>query len=289
MAAELASNGQPHERDMATLNEALMLGLVRQHELTEAAELLNAQLQAEIIARKKAEEALVRSEKLASVGRMAAVLAHEINNPLEAVGNVLFLAYSTEGLPDSVREYLEMADAELRRIAHITRQTLGFYREATAPTTFYVAALLDSVFDLLKAKIASRQAIVERECDVTLQVTAFQGELRQVLSNFLLNSLDALDDNGIVTVRASISTDDRNEGCQISISVADNGRGISVEALPHIFEPFFTTKGSIGNGLGLWVSKQLIEKHGGEVTVHSCTDGPQRGTTVALILPYENV
>ncbi len=289
MAAELASNGQPHERDMATLNEALMLGLVRQHELTEAAELLNAQLQAEIIARKKAEEALVRSEKLASVGRMAAVLAHEINNPLEAVGNVLFLAYSTEGLPDSVREYLEMADAELRRIAHITRQTLGFYREATAPTTFYVAALLDSVFDLLKAKIASRQAIVERECDVTLQVTAFQGELRQVLSNFLLNSLDALDDNGIVTVRASISTDDRNEGCQISISVADNGRGISVEALPHIFEPFFTTKGSIGNGLGLWVSKQLIEKHGGEVTVHSCTNGPQRGTTVALILPYENV
>ncbi len=289
MAAELASNGKPHERDMATLNEALVLGLVRQHELTEAAELLNAQLQAEIIARKKAEEALVQSEKLASVGRMAAVLAHEINNPLEAVGNVLFLAQSTDGLPGSVREYLEMADAELRRIAHITRQTLGFYREATAPTTFYVAALLDSVFDLLKAKIASRQAIVERECDVTLQVTAFQGELRQVLSNFLLNSLDALDDNGIVTVRASISTDDRNEGCQISISVADNGRGISVEALPHIFEPFFTTKGSIGNGLGLWVSKQLIEKHGGEVTVHSCTNGPQRGTTVALILPYENV
>lgn len=286
MAAELASNGKPHGRDMAALNEALMLGLVRQHELTEAAELLNAQLQAEIIARKKAEEALVRSEKLASVGRMAAVLAHEINNPLEAVGNILFLAQSTEGLPGSVREYLEMADAELRRIAHITRQTLGFYREATAPTTFYVAFLLDSVFDLLKAKIASRQAIVERECDVTLQVTAFQGELRQVLSNFLLNSLDALEDNGKVTVRASISTDDLSEARKIRISVADNGQGISEEALPHIFEPFFTTKGSIGNGLGLWVSKQIIEKHGGEVTVDSCTYGPHRGTTVALILPY---
>jgi len=219
----------------------------------------------------------VRSEKLASVGRMAAVLAHEINNPLEAVGNVLFLAQSTEGLPDPARNYLETADAELRRIAHITRQTLGFYREATAPTTFHVAFLLDSVFDLLKAKIASRQAIVERECDVTLQVTAFQGELRQVLSNFLLNSLDALDDNGKVTVRASISTDDLSEARQIRISVADNGQGISEEALPHIVEPFFTTKGSIGNGLGLWVSKQIIEKHGGEVTVDSCTYGPQRG------------
>lgn len=286
MASEVASNEMPLERDMAALNEALMLGLVRQHELTDVAELLNAQLQAEIIARQKAEEALVQSEKLASVGRMAAVLAHEINNPLEAVGNILFLAQSTEGLPDSVREYLEMADAELRRIAHITRQTLGFYREATAPTTFYVAALFDSVLDLLKAKITSRQAIVERQCDVTLQITAFQGELRQVLSNFVLNSLDALDDNGIVTVRASISTDDQSEGCQISISVADNGRGISVEVLPHIFEPFFTTKGSIGNGLGLWVSKQIIEKHGGIISVNSCTDGPQRGTTLSVALPH---
>jgi len=286
MAAELASNQKPLERDMAALNEALMLGLVRQHELTEATELLNAQLQAEIIARKKAEEALVRSEKLASVGRMAAVLAHEINNPLEAVGNILFLAQSTEGLPDSAREYLEMADAELKRIAHITRQTLGFYREATAPTTFHVAPLLDSVLDLLKAKIASRRAIVERQCDITLQITAFQGELRQVLSNFLLNSLDAVDDNGKVTLRASSSADDQSGSLQIRISVADNGQGISAEALPHIFDPFFTTKGSIGNGLGLWVSKQLIEKHGGEVTVHSCTYGPQRGTTVALVLPY---
>lgn len=187
MAAEPGNNGKPLERDMAALNEGLMLGLVRQHELTEVAERLNAQLQAEILARKKTEEALVQSEKLASVGRMAAVLAHEINNPLEAVGNILFLAQSIEGLPDSAREYLEMADAELRRIAHIIRQTLGFYRETTAPTTFYVASLLDSVLDLLKAKITSRQAIVEKQCDEALQITAFQGELRQVLSNFLLN------------------------------------------------------------------------------------------------------
>lgn len=147
-------------------------------------------------------------------------------------------------------------------------------------------SLLDSVLDLLKAKITSRQAIIEKHCDGTLQITAYQGELRQVLSNFLLNSLDV---NGKVTLRASISGAAQGEDGQIRISVADNGQGISAGALPHIFDPFFTTKGSIGNGLGLWVSKQLIEKHGGEFTVHSCTDGPQRGTTVALILPYENV
>jgi len=146
-------------------------------------------------------------------------------------------------------------------------------------------SLLDSVLDLLKAKITSRQAIIEKQCDGSLQITAYQGELRQVISNFLLNSLDALDENGKVTLRASISGAAQGEDGQIRISVADNGQGISAEALPHIFDPFFTTKGSIGNGLGLWVSKQLIEKHGGEVTVHSCTDGPQRGTTVALILP----
>ena len=145
MATELRSNASPVQTDVAAMNEALMLGLVRQHELTERAELLNLQLQAEIVARKKAEEALIGTEKLASVGRMAAVLAHEINNPLEAVTNVLFLAQTTDGLPEAARRYLETADAELKRIAHITRQTLGFYRESSAPTTFHLELLLDSV------------------------------------------------------------------------------------------------------------------------------------------------
>ena len=120
-----------------------MLSLVRQHELTEGAQLLNQQLTAEIEARKRAEEALVRSEKLASVGRMAAVLAHEINNPLESVTNLLFIAQTSEGVPNEVRNYLEVADGELRRIAHITRQTLGFYREVAAPAAFRIAGLVD--------------------------------------------------------------------------------------------------------------------------------------------------
>jgi two-component system NtrC family sensor kinase len=270
--------------DAVAMNQALLLGSVRQHELTEAADLLNVQLQATIIIAKKAEEALIGSEKLASAGRMAAVLAHEINNPLAAVMNLLFLAQTSADTPGSVRQYLEMADGELKRIAHITRQTLGFYRETTAPTTFRVVTLLDSVIDLLQAKIVSTQVTVEKECNDLLQITASFGELRQVISNLMLNSLDALGEGGRVTLRASISRDPLNGSARIRITLADSGQGIDAAVLPRIFEPFFTTKGSIGNGLGLWVCKQIIEKHSGTIKVRSRTkDG--HGTTFSMVLP----
>jgi len=182
MPSKIRDNEEPHLLDLATVNESLMLALIRQHELIEQAELLNTKLQAEGLARKKAEEALVNAEKLASVGRMAAVLAHEINNPLEAVTNILFLAQTTDGLPEVARRYLEMADSELKRIAHITRQTLGFYRESSSPITFEVLFLIDSVIDVLQAKRISKRAIVAKECSDSLEITAFQGELRQVLA-----------------------------------------------------------------------------------------------------------
>lgn len=273
------------EPDVAAINEGLMLGLVRQHESIEIAERLNVQLQAEIIARKKAEDALIHSEKLASVGRMAAVLAHEINNPLEAVTNVLFLAQTTEGLPETARQYLQMADAELKRIAHITRQTLGFYRESSAPITFHLSILLDSVLDLLQAKMISKRAIIDRQCEEQLQMTAFQGELRQVVSNLLMNSLDAIAEAGRITLRAAICEGFRGARNSIRITISDNGQGMNDVALGQIFQPFFTTKGSIGNGLGLWVSKQIVEKHGGSIQVRSQTNGPRRGTTFSVVLP----
>ena len=285
MEAGQANNDKSSEVDLAALNEGLMLGLVRQHGLTEAAQLLNVLLQNEIVARKRAEDALVRSEKLASVGRMAAVLAHEINNPLEAVVNLLYIAKTSDGLPEASRQYLEIADGELKRIAHITRQTLGFYRDSSAPTTFNVSSLFDSVIDLLQAKTVAKHAIVERQCDEGLQLAAFQGELRQVLSNLLANSLDAIAEGGKVTLRAQASSDARHVRDVIRISVADNGQGISSEALSQIFEPFFTTKGTVGNGLGLWVSKQIVEKHAGSIQVHSCTTGPTQGTTFSILLP----
>jgi two-component system NtrC family sensor kinase len=257
---------------------------VRQHELTEAADLLNVQLQATIIIAKKAEEALIGSEKLASAGRMAAVLAHEINNPLAAVMNLLFLARTSTDTPGPVRQYLEMADGELKRIAHITRQTLGFYRESTAPTKFHLVTLIDSVIDLLQAKIVSTQVTVEKECDDLLQITASFGELRQVISNLMLNSLDALGEGGRIKLRASTSQDPLNGSARIRITLADSGQGIDAAVLPSIFEPFFTTKGSIGNGLGLWVCKQIIEKHRGTIKVRSRISD-RHGTTFSIVLP----
>ncbi len=172
-------------QDVVAMNEALMLGLIRQHELTEQAQRLNAQLEDEIAARKNAEAALIRSEKLASVGRMSAVIAHEINNPLAAVTDLLYLVRSIEGMPDPALEYLETADAELKRVAHITRQTLGFYRETAAPTTFAMAGLLTSVLDLMRAKVRAKQAVVDCQCDSALEITAMHWELRQVLSTCL--------------------------------------------------------------------------------------------------------
>jgi two-component system NtrC family sensor kinase len=273
------------QRNAIALNEALMLGLIRQQELTDTADALNKQLHFEMTARQKAEEALVKSEKLASVGRMSAVIAHEINNPLAAVMDLLYLAQTVEGAPAPILEYLATADGELKRIAHITRQTLGFYRDRSVPTTFNVASLLESVSDLLQAKIKSKQAILVLQCNKELQITAIHGELRQVFSNLLANSLDAIGTNGKVTLRASLSRNLGDGTARIQISVADNGTGIDEAAMPQLFEAFFTTKGMTGNGLGLWVSKQIIEKHGGSIRFRSCTRGKYRGTTFSVCFP----
>jgi len=239
----------------------------------------------DVTAMKQAEEALVRSEKLASVGRMAATVAHEINNPLAAVMNTLFLARGAVDSSESVRRYLELADAELKRIAHITRQALGFYRESTRPADTSVCAVLDSAVDLLKSKIKSKHVKIEKQYQDTPPVTAIPGELRQVFSNLLANSLDAVDDNAIIKLRVSCSRLGCNGRRCVRVTVADNGRGIGASTLPHIFEPFFTTKESIGTGLGLWVSKQIVEKHGGSVRVHSRTDSRRRGTAFSVFLP----
>lgn len=267
------------------MNEALMLGMIRQQELAEAADALNAQLQAEIVARKVAEEALIRSEKLAAVGRMSAVIAHEINNPLAAVMGLLYLAINAEGIPDVVRRYLESADAELTRAAHITRQTLGFYREMAAPVTFPFVTLVDSVLDLLRSKVNSRQANLDVQCETGLEITAVHGELRQVLSNLLANSLDALSQKGRITIRASAARHSSDGSARVRITVSDNGKGIEPAALAQIFEPFFTTKGTTGNGLGLWVTKQIIEKHCGEIRLRSSTSGKHQGTSFSITLP----
>jgi PAS domain S-box-containing protein len=233
----------------------------------------------DITERKLADEALLRSEKLASMGRMAATIAHEINNPLAAVTNSLFLAESVENLPESARQYLETADEELKRVAHITRQSLGFYRESTSPTLTSATGILESSVDLLKSKIKAKHAVVEKQWDDDVQITAVAGELRQVFSNLLANSLDAVEEKGIIKLR--VTANNRS----VRVTIADNGKGIGAATLPHIFEPLFTTKEATGSGLGLWVCKQIIEKHQGSVRVRSSTNGGHRGTTFSVLIP----
>ena len=236
-------------------------------------------------ARKHAEEALLRSEMLASAGRMAASIAHEINNPLEAMMNTLYLVRTLPNLPDQARLYLDLADGELMRIAHITRQTLGFYREFSAPTSNSASALIDSVIDLLKSKIQASGATVEQQCDALLPILGIAGELRQILANLLANSLDAVRHDGRILLRASPSLDPVTGARRIRLSVADSGHGISKATAKQMFDPFFTTKGTVGTGLGLWVCKQLIDKNGGFLRVRSTTAGPHRGTTFSVTLP----
>jgi signal transduction histidine kinase len=236
-------------------------------------------------ARKQAEEALLRSEMLASAGRMAASIAHEINNPLESIINTLYLLRSTPELPDQARLYLDIADGELMRIAHITRQTLGFYREFSAATSNSACDLVTSVVDLLKSKIQATQATVLQQCDQPLHILGIAGELRQILANLLANSLDAVGHDARIVIRARASLDPTTGAPRIRLSVSDCGQGISPATAKQMFDPFFTTKGSVGTGLGLWVCKQLVDKNGGHIRVRSTAQGPNHGTTFSVTLP----
>jgi two-component system, NtrC family, sensor kinase len=279
----------PFHNRVTAMNEALLQAAVVQHELTETAERAHAELQAEMKERKLAQEALLRSELLASAGRFAASIAHEINNPLEAVMNILYLAQTTDGLPQVARDHMESAGSELMRIAHITRQTLGFYKESAAATNISASSLLTSVVTLLQAKVKQSGALVELQCDQKLHVRGVFGELRQVLANLLVNSLHAAGREGKIVLRASTSVDPNTGGQRVRVTVADSGCGIDSSLVSQIFEPFYTTKQGVGTGLGLWVCKQLVDKNGGAIRVRSNTQGKRQGTTFSIVLNAESL
>lgn len=212
---------------------------------------------------RRAEEALRRTEKLAAAGRLAASIAHEINNPLEAVTNLLYLVRQ-EHLSPSAAHFADLAAQEVARVSEITQQTLRFYRQSTLPARANVRELLDSVLTLHSGRIQSLQVEVSRDYRGDLELFCFSGELRQLFANLIGNALDAMTPaGGRLLVRA------RAFDAGIRVTVADTGTGISSEARRHIFEPFFTTKEATGTGLGLWVSEQIIRKHHGTVRLRS--------------------
>ncbi len=217
---------------------------------------------------RKTEQALRRSEQLAAAGRLAASIAHEINNPLEAVTNLLFLAKSDTGLSTSSKDLLEIADKELQRLSHITARSLKFYRQRTAPAYTSVDEVIDSVIYFHDPAIRVRNISVERRYRPAPAVLCQPGEVQQVFTNLISNALDALPVKGRLLLSVRSATD--REGQQgVAVTVADNGEGMDRYMFERLFHPFVTTKGEAGTGLGLWVTKGILDKHNARVKVRS--------------------
>ncbi len=240
----------------------------------------------DVRSRRRTEEALRSSEKLAATGRLAASIAHEINNPMEAVTNLLYLIENNPGLDDTTREYARLAEQELGRMDRIVKQTLGFYRESAEPVAVCLTSVLDNVLELYARRIQRARIQVRKRYRFEGEIKAFPGEMRQVFSNLVSNALEALGEGGEIAVHVSRA---RDWGAQrvpgVRVTVADNGIGITRDNLQRIFDPFFTTKGINGTGLGLWITYGIVQKHGGKIIVRSCTGGPRRGTSFSVLLP----
>ena len=231
-----------------------------------------------------AADALRKSEKLAIVGRLAATIAHEINNPLTAVTNLHFLMASAPSLGEA-KDYLAIADQELARVIEITTQTLRFHRESTIPAEVKVAEILDSVLKLYERRLASSNIVVDRRLNCSALITGFAGELRQLVANLISNAADAMHAGGKLQVRLR-SVSERHNGLRrgIRVVVADTGEGIPVSIRDKILEPFVTTKHDTGTGLGLWVSSEIVRKHSGALRFRSRLGS---GTVFSIFLPLQ--
>jgi PAS domain S-box-containing protein len=240
---------------------------------------------------KRSEEVMRRTEKLAATGRLAASIAHEINNPLEAVTNCLFLIGSAR-LDARSQEYLRIAQQELDRVTHITTQTLRFYRQSTRPVNSDVNDLLEGVIALYEPRLRSYSVAIKRRYRELPPVHAYDGEIRQVLANFIGNAIDAMQrDGGRLTLRTSVGQEPLTGTEGIYVTVADTGCGMDKATQSRIFEPFFSTKGTTGTGLGLWVSQTIIDKHGGRISGRSrVRQHPDEagGTVFRIFLPLQS-
>jgi signal transduction histidine kinase len=228
---------------------------------------------------KRAQEALLQSEKLAMAGRLAASIAHEIQNPLESLTNLLYLLRDEKSL-ERRSEYHLMAETEIRLLSEIAVNTLRFYRDPIGIDAVDIAALIDSTLMGFQRRITGSQVRVQRELDPGVAVLAPQGELRQVLVNLISNALDAMPKGGRLVLRARDLTGRTGEKC-VRLSVADTGIGMAPEVVARVFEAFYTTKGVSGTGIGLWLSQEIIKKCGSRMHVKS---SPGRGTVFSMYL-----
>lgn len=233
---------------------------------------------------KQSQEALRRADKLASAGRMAAAMAHEINNPLQAVTN-LHLLMKGEDLPAGTREFLSLAEKELRRIAHITQQHLHFYRESSKPVPVNITQIIDEVVAIRQIQHSWPSAHIVCEQRASATVLGFPGEMRQLFANLLANCVEAGATHMRIRVTAIYSCRDDAKRQYVRVTVADNASGIPLSCRARIFEPFFTTKGEKGSGLGLWVCRGIVARHDGSIRFRTSTRASDHGTAISVSFP----
>jgi signal transduction histidine kinase len=233
------------------------------------------------------EKVLRSNERLATTGRLAATIAHEIHNPLDAVGNLLYLiGHGTK--EDSTREFVSEAARELVRVTQMTQQMLSFQREAAKPVPVNIGDILDCVVALYERKINAAGIRLRKQFDVDGQLLALPGELRQVFANLLSNAIEAIGKRtGAIALHAFQSRNWQTGQAGIRVVVSDNGPGIPAKVCDKIFEPFFTTKGEGGTGLGLWITSDILHKYQGTIKIRTNTQPGHSGTHFSVFFPSE--
>ena len=234
----------------------------------------------DITERLRMQEAIIQSEKLAATGRMAAAIAHEINNPLEAVTNLAYLLSTDPSLSNRARHYAEQLLEEINRVSDVAKQSLGFFRDSKKPGLFDVCELLDTVASLYRPLLDKKNLALTRNFTGSCRVYGSAAEIRQVIANLVRNAIDATNPGGRIQLRVRTTRSGMRR-----ILVADNGHGISPETRRRLFQPFVTSKGTAGNGLGLWVSQGIVKNHGGLIKVRTSDVPGRSGTVFAVLLP----
>jgi signal transduction histidine kinase len=227
------------------------------------------------------EQSLLQAEKIAATGRMAATIAHEINNPLEAVVNLLYLLREKITDEDG-RSFLATAEDELGRVSHIAKQTLGYYRENAAASLASVENIAEHALTIYEPRCLGARITVRKSIGPSTKIALRRGEMMQVISNLIANAIYAMPRGGTLSVSVC-DTSSGEDG--VVLTVEDNGVGIAPKDLPKVFDAFFTTRSTVGTGIGLFVAKQFVEGHGGRISIESSCESDRHGTTVRVFLP----
>jgi PAS domain S-box-containing protein len=237
----------------------------------------------DISTRKRMERSLLQAEKIAATGRMAATIAHEINNPLEAVMNLLYLL-RPKITDDEGLHYLTTAESELSRVSHIAKQTLGYYREHAAASMASLAEIVEHAITIYEPRCIAAGITIEKSLSSSRKVVLRRGEMMQVISNLIANAIYAMPDGGVLSISVRDTTTPTDG---LALNIADNGAGIASDVLPKVFDAFFTTRTTVGTGIGLFIAKNFIEGHGGQISIESHTQPEKHGTTVRIFLPLQ--